>query len=492
MARCWTVLLSLLFLPSIFIEVDAQEPSVESDPRNAQRNAQRGGQAGNGRGSGGKSGGSGLGNYTVPPPANNVPEHLFNVVLGRPTDSSIVIRVLFHQAARVRIEYGVESGKLSSQTSEVSVNAKAPHDFVLQGLKRNSRYYYKLLYKPTAGDSQASEEYTFHTQRSPGGSFVFTVTSDSHLDENTSGEVYLQTLANALQDSPDFHFELGDTFMTGKYVKPEFAEPQYHAQRYYLGSLCHSASLFFALGNHDGETGSRGSTVWATQTRKRLFPNPQPDDFYTGNIQSEPEVGIPEDYYQWTWGDAQFIVLDPFRYTTQRSRDGNNWSWTLGENQYRWLKRSLESVEAKYRFVFLHHLVGGSSTNNRGGVEVAKFWEWGGIGSRGENEFATQRPGWEMPIHDLLVKHGVSIVFHGHDHLFIKQELDGIVYQEVPQPGHPRSGNTNTAKEYGYLSGEVQSSSGLFGSELAKTGREPTMFGLTWPQPRVRTRTMAT
>ncbi len=72
--------------------------------------------------------------------------------------------------------------------------------------------------------------------------------------------------------------------------------------------------------------------------------------------------------------------------------------------------------------------------NNRGGVEVARLWEWGGENTEGEDEFAKQRPGWEMPIHDLLVKHGVSIVFHGHDHLFIKQDLDGIVYQEVPQP----------------------------------------------------------
>ncbi len=249
--------------------------------------------------------------------------------------------------------------------------------------------------------------------------------------------------------------------MTDKYVKPELSEPQYLAQRYYLGSLCHSSPLFFALGNHDGESGNRGSTVWATKTRKRLFPNPQPDAFYTGNDQRDPEVGLPEDYYQWKWGDAQFIVLDPFRYTTQRGRDRNNWSWTLGEKQYRWLKASLEEVDAKYRFVFLHHLVGGSPTNNRGGVEVAKYWEWGGMGSTGESEFAKQRPGWEMPIHDLLVQHGVSIVFHGHDHLFIKQELDGIVYQEVPQPGHPRSGSTNNAKEYGYLSGEMQSSSGF-------------------------------
>lgn len=109
--------------------------------------------------------------------------------------------------------------------------------------------------------------------------------------------------------------------------------------------------------------------------------------------------------------------------------------------------------------------------NNRGGVEVATLWEWGGKNLEGENEFAKQRPGWEMPIHDLFVKHGVSIVFHGHDHLFIKQDLDGIVYQEVPQPGHPRSGNTNTAKDYGYLNGEIQSSSGFV---RVRVGRDET------------------
>jgi hypothetical protein len=423
----------------------------------AQLRSQKSSGENNGRG----KGGSGLGNYTQPPPANNVPDHLFNIILGKPTHDSITIRTLFHHAAKVYVIYGSESGKLNLRSSTLSFEAKEANDFVLSKLKPNSRYFYKLVYKTESNVEQSSEEYSFHTQRDSGSSFVFTVTADSHLDENTSGEVYLRTLANASLDSPDFHFELGDTFMTGKYVKPELSEPQYLAQRYYLGSLCHSTSLFFVLGNHDGESGSRGSTVWATQTRKRLFPNPEPNVFYTGNEQREQGTDLPQNYFQWKWGDAQFIVLDPFRYTTQRSRNGSNWPWTLGENQYRWLKSSLENVDARYRFVFIHHLVGGSPINNRGGVEVARLWEWGGKNTEGENEFAEQRPGWDMPIHDLLVKHGVSIVFHGHDHLFIKQDLDGIVYQEVPQPGHPRSGNTNTAKEYGYLSGEIQSSSGF-------------------------------
>lgn len=183
-------------------------------------------------------------------------------------------------------------------------------------------------------------------------------------------------------------------------MKPELSEPQYLAQRYYLGQLCHSAALYFALGNHDGELGNRGSNVWGKMTRKKYLPNPSPNDFFTDNEQHEREVGLPENYYQFEWGDAQFIVFDPFRHTTTRTRgggSGDNWYWTLGEKQYQWLKHSLDESEAKLRFVFLHHLVGGSQQNQRGGKEAAMFWEWGGQGSSGEDEFDRHRPGGGNP-----------------------------------------------------------------------------------------------
>ena len=51
------------------------------------------------------------------------------------------------------------------------------------------------------------------------------------------------------------------------------------------------------------------------------------------------------------------------------------------------------------------------------------------------------RPGWPAPIHQLLVQHRVSAVFHGHDHLYVNQQLDGIVYQEVPQPSAKNTKN---------------------------------------------------
>ena len=44
---------------------------------------------------------------TVPPPANNVPDHLFNIIVGRLTASTATVRVLFHQSSTVLIQYGI-------------------------------------------------------------------------------------------------------------------------------------------------------------------------------------------------------------------------------------------------------------------------------------------------------------------------------------------------------------------------------------------------
>jgi hypothetical protein len=38
----------------------------------------------------------------------------------------------------------------------------------------------------------------------------------------------------------------------------------------------------------------------------------------------------------------------------------------------------------------------------------------------------------EKPIHKLFVDNGVNIFFQGHDHLYAKEVLDGVTYQEVP------------------------------------------------------------
>jgi hypothetical protein len=397
--------------------------------------------------------------FSCPPP-----DHPFDVILARPTDTSVTVSALAYKPTDAYITFGAESGKPAEKAETRSLKPGEPAEFVLKGLKPDTRYFYRLHTR--TGDAKefaADAERSFHTQRKPGSPFTFTVQSDSHLDQGTRSAVYELSLANALKSRPDFHIDVGDTFMTDKFEKHTDAYPQYVAQRYFFGRIAHSAPLFLVLGNHDGERGDRydGTAdcmpVWSCRTRKTLFPNPYPDGFYTGNAAEVKHVGKPENYYAWEWGDALFVALDPFWPTTGRARKGaedGNWARTLGKEQYDWLAKTLAGSKAKFKFVFLHHLVGGLDDSGRGGSEAAVLYEWGGKGKTGKDEFKSRRPGWEMPIHQLLVKHKVSAVFHGHDHFYAYQELDDVKYVMVPQPGHPGGDRLRGAEEYGYIRGE--------------------------------------
>jgi hypothetical protein len=278
---------------------------------------------------------------------------------------------------------------------------------------------------------------------------VFTITADSHLDDHTDLGLYRRTLTRAAADQPAFHIDLGDTFMSEKHTNRAAAAQQYLDQRRFFTLL--GVPVHLVTGNHDGESGryNDGSTnclaLWSRAMRTNYFP--------------EPLAPGGRGYYAWETNNALFIVLDPFWYSPRSRRGDDNWFRTLGRQQYDWLKNTLETSHARFKFVFIHHLVGGADRQGRGGVEVASLYEWGGKNGDGSEGFSARRRGWGMPIHQLLVTHGVTAVFHGHDHLYARQQLDGIVYQECPQPGDPR-GTTRSAAEYGYTHGVILGSSG--------------------------------
>jgi predicted phosphodiesterase len=392
-----------------------------------------------------------------------VPAHDIDVILGRPTSDSITLSVLAYRDMDGFVSYGTTPDHRPGSVEKLRFVKDRPIEIALKNLKADAQYYYRCGEVSADGpkNSAAFIEGSFHTQRATGKSFVFTVTADSHLDQRTEPQFYKRTLSNAAADKPDFHIDLGDTFMTEKHPTREDAFPQYLAQRYYFGLLSSSSPLFLVVGNHDGESsreldGTAGSLgVWANTMRKRYFPNPIPDGFYSGDVTPAQFAGQLQDYYAWQWGDAQFIVLDPYWFSAKSRGRDDNWSCSLGQVQYQWLKRTLEGSKSKYKFVFIHQLVGGFTNNGRGGAEAAPFFEWGGENADGIDGFAARRPGWPEPVHELLVKNHVSVVFHGHDHLFAKQDLDGIVYQEVPQPGSDMNLRNGRSAEYGYTHGTI-------------------------------------
>jgi hypothetical protein len=106
--------------------------------------------------------------------------------------------------------------------------------------------------------------------------------------------------------------------------------------------------------------------------------------------------------------------------------------------------------------------VGVNCNDGRGGIEYADLFENGGRSLDSTWDFDSARAHWEQPIHALMVENKASIYFHGHDHCYAKQDKDGIVYQEVPQPA-ARNINTFTgsATGYGYANGTLLPSRGF-------------------------------
>ena len=425
--------------------------------------------------------------------------------LGMPTDTSMTLNVIFSVDQQAYIEFGTAPGKYTSATTPALFSVDLAHpefynpiEITLTGLQPDTEYYYRVRHKNTAASFyNARGERSFHTARPRGRPFVFTITADPHLDVNTDQSLLVRAMSNIATDGPDFHIDLGDIFMTDKMEQPlangvpavwggELSTGQLNQTllnnraillRNQFELFCHSVPFFFTLGNHEAEYGFLFSTAsdkqnnipaWDLKSRKAYFPTPVPDTFFGGNPTpmnyTGGTLGLLEDYYAWEWGDALFIVLDPFWNTNTNPNQGNDaWNWSLGQTQYNWLRDTLKNSSAKYKFVFMHHIVGGTTTladgvtpnvAARGGIEVAGFYEWGGLNADGTtNGFASHRPGWDMPIHNLLVQNKVSAVFHGHDHLYGYQTLDGIVYLECPQPGTSNYTTLGSAADGKYTQG---------------------------------------
>lgn len=390
-----------------------------------------------------------------------------SVLLGNPTDRSVEMALHLKSDAEASIEYWPVGGGTKQRTPGTSVTAGTPAHLKIAGLKPNTAYAYRVrLKRDGQSEPTDSPEYRIQTQRPAGNGFMFMVQGDSHPERVTKMHVpslYEKTLLTAASQKPDFFIMLGDDFSvdTLRERTKQTVEGVYTKQVPYLGLVAHSAPLFLVNGNHeqaakvnlDGTPDSLGALV--QNARNRNFVQPAPDQFYSGNSESVEHIGLLRNYFAWTWGDALFVTIDPYWHSNaavdnsagkgpgQEAGGGkkgrNLWDITLGDAQYKWLTKTLTESKAKFKFVFAHHVHG----TGRGGIEQAPFYEWGGQDRDGTDKFKRMRPGWDLPIHQLFVKSGVNIFFQGHDHIFCKQELDGVIYQTCPCPADPTNSLIN-------------------------------------------------
>lgn len=409
-----------------------------------------------------------------------------SLILGRPTDRTITLSALSATEIEARVEYGIQPQPGPAATDVRILKAGVPAEFELGPLQPDTPYTYRLLTRaPGQSVFRPEPAAAFHTQRRAGSTFVFAIQGDSHPEREGvmfSPRLYEQTLRNVARDAPDFYITLGDDFSTERLIERHAlsqaaVDQVYVRQRLFLSPLGRSSPLFLVNGNHEQAARCNldgtpdNVAVLAGRARTRFFPLPAPNAFYTGDTEEIRDVGLPRDYYAWTWGDALFVVIDPYWHSPVavdnvpggKPNRRDPWAATLGDSQYRWLKETLENSRATYKFVFAHHVLG----TGRGGIEEAGLFEWGGKNRRGVDEFIRRRPGWELPIHPLMAKNGVTLFFQGHDHLYAHQQLDGVVYQSCPNPADPTCQAFNRAS---YLSGEILPNSGHLRVTVAPDG----------------------
>ena len=356
-----------------------------------------------------------------------------------PTTSGFGLNAVLAQGVPSQLKASVR--KQSSRVWQSPLSPTSPAldlaQWMFSGLEPGQEYEYQV---ENASDEQAAPLYlgSATTQRESGATFTFGLLTDSHIeppDAVYTGPGPEQTLRSVASDigsaHPDFMINMGDMLdfhtafgFNGAPTDSAYVRGAYMRYRSALGDALGNAAHFPVIGNWEGENGCfTADQIELARSQRLLYvPGPTPDTY--------PQSGSSaQDYYAFTWGDALFVVLNVMSYTTtvhllDAGEPGAPDDWTLGEAQMAWLQETLEKANSKWRFLFIHHTVGGAagdydnSAYGRGGGQAAHVGE-------------------QAVVHQLMQQYGVQIFFYGHDHVFTDMVVDGIHYTLPGSAGAP-------------------------------------------------------
>jgi predicted phosphodiesterase len=279
--------------------------------------------------------------FVVMPYLQYATQHSMTVMWQTTTPSSTIVR------------YGENNDCLQSKSIEGN---HVIHEVPLTGLKPETQYFYRIETKSPAGQMMESETRTFQTAVKDDSPFAFAVISDTQGNPVVSG-----TLAQmAWEQRPHFLLHPGDLVSTG-------SDNQHWIKHFFssMEPLISRVAMFPVLGNHEQDAAN----------------------YY--NYMSLPK---PEYYYKFTYGNAEFFMIDTNRKVGPESE------------QYKWLEQQLKASTAKWKFVCHHHPPYSSDENDYGDL-----WKTN-RGTRGDLRARQLVPLYES--------YGVDIVWNGHIHSY--------------------------------------------------------------------------
>ncbi len=203
--------------------------------------------------------------------------------------------------------------------------------------------------------------------------FSFIVLGDNRAGDPACDAVYQKLIAAAMGRNPGLIVNTGDEIN-----KPGSVEDW---KRFQELSKSVTVPYFLTVGNHDIHPEVAGS-----------------DDVY----RSQVDLPGNELYYSFIAGDSLFVVLDSYVRGEEKKIAGE---------QYAWLEKVLGASTQEHIFVFVH----------------APLYPEAGKGKHHGNSLDRYKDERDR-LHRLFVKYRVAAVFAGHEHLYLRKKVDGVLY----------------------------------------------------------------
>lgn len=226
------------------------------------------------------------------------------------------------------------------------------HEFRIEGLSPNTKYFYRVVAEVAGAELDGGVK-TFRSAGRRGDPFTFVAIGDTQ----TRPAVAKRVADLAYETRPNLLVHAGDLVDTGR-DKRHWTDMFFPSMR----PLIDRVPIMPVLGNHE-------------QDAKHYY-----------DYMSLPE---PERWYTFSYGDADFFMLDGNRSLQDRSE------------QLEWLESALAASDAEWKFAVLHQPPWTSDSDDYGDTYR--------VGSlRGDPNVRN--------IVSLLERHGVDICFSGHVH----------------------------------------------------------------------------
>jgi predicted phosphodiesterase len=229
------------------------------------------------------------------------------------------------------------------------------HELRLDGLREDQAHYYRVETTDSLGRTLTSPILSFQTAPDTDTPFAFAVISDTQGNPEVNGKI----ARLAWDQRPSFVLHPGDLVSTGS-DKNHWVHEFFESMR----PLFERVAFFPVLGNHEQ------------------------DAKYYYDYVSLPD---PEHYYTFSYGNAQFFLID------------SNREVGPGSEQHAWLEQQLAASNAEWKIVCYHHPAYTSDENDYGDT-------WSGPSTRGDVRSRTLVP--------LFDRYGVDIVWNGHIHSY--------------------------------------------------------------------------